>query len=57
MKRRGLGTTYFDMWGVPATGKSLAVPVVYILEFKDGLIKRLRSVYRDRKLELEVSED
>ena len=49
------GNHIFEMWGVPATGKSFAVPVVYILEFKDGLIKRLRSVYRDRRLEQEVS--
>jgi len=49
------GNHLMDMWGVPATGKSFAVPVVYILEFKDGLIKRLRSVYRDRRLEQEVS--
>ena len=49
------GKHIFDMWGVPATGKGFAVPVVYILEFKDGLISRLRSVYRDKRLEQEVS--
>jgi steroid delta-isomerase-like uncharacterized protein len=49
------GNHIMDMWGFKATGKSFAVPVVYIMEFNDGLIKRLRSVYRDRKLELEIT--
>lgn len=49
------GNHIMDMWGFPASGKSFAVPVVYVMEFENGLIKRLRSVYRDRKLELEVT--
>jgi steroid delta-isomerase-like uncharacterized protein len=49
------GNHIMDMWGFPATGKSFAVPVVYVMEFKNGLIKRLRSVYRDKKLELEIT--
>ncbi len=49
------GNHIMDMWGFPASGKSFAVPVVYVMEFDGGLVKRLRSVYRDKKLELEVT--
>lgn len=49
------GNHIMDMFGFPSSGKSFAVPVVYVMEFDQGLIKRLRSVYRDRKLELEVT--
>jgi hypothetical protein len=41
---------------VLATGRSFEVPVVYVMEFDHGLIKRLRSVFRDRRFQDAVRE-
>ena len=48
------GNHIMDVVGVAATGKSFECPVVYVMEFEQGLIKRLRSVFRDQRFQNEV---
>ena len=50
------GNHVMDIVGVPATGKSFECPVVYVMEFDQGLIKRLRSVFRDQRFRNAVQE-
>ena len=45
------GNHIMDVLGVPATGKYFECPVVYVMEFDQGLVKRLRSVFRDQRFQ------
>ncbi len=50
------GNHIMEILGVPATGKSFECPVVYVMEFDQGLVKRLRSVFRDQRFQNAVTE-
>ncbi|NIM44661.1 MAG: hypothetical protein GTO54_03360 [Nitrososphaeria archaeon] len=34
-----------EMLGIPPTGKKFELPVVFVIDFEDGKIKRIRSLY------------
>ena len=50
------GNHIMEILGVPATDKSFECPVVYVMDFEHGLVKRLRSVFRDQRFQNAVTE-
>lgn len=36
-----------DMMGIPASGKHFEIPMVFIMEFRAGLIKSIKSIFNE----------
>jgi steroid delta-isomerase-like uncharacterized protein len=39
-----------DMMGIPASGRRFEVPMVFIMEFRDGLISSIKSMFNEGDL-------
>ena len=50
------GTHKKELFGIPATGKKIEIPVVWILDFEDSKVKLCKEFWNHRKLMLELSE-